>query len=263
MLAGRGRRSSNASAHIAAPDGAPRPELKALILAGGQALRLRPLTDDRPKPLVEVNGRPIAEWQLDWLISSVAPEQVTFLCGYSWIKLKERFGNSYRGLRIDYSVEETPLGTGGAFRKAISEARLGDEDVVMMNGDIITDLPLSEMIAAHVSGRTHPTVTLLLVPFKSRFGVVRIDERNLVKGFEEKPEFPDAWINGGIYVANAKRVLAHLPEKGDIERETFPPLAKSGEVMAYTYQGFWSLVDSVKDLREVEKELKARSVAKA
>jgi mannose-1-phosphate guanylyltransferase len=232
--------------------------LKALILAGGQALRLRPLTDHIPKPLVAANGKPIAEWQLDWLAKSVDLEQVTFLCGYSWLKLKEHFGSSYQGVRIDYSVEETPLGTGGAFRKAISDANLGDENVVMMNGDIITDLPLGEMIAAHTSAQSHPIVTLLLVPFKSRFGIVRMDERNLVKGFEEKPEFPDAWINGGIYVANARGIVGRLPEKGDIERETFPSLALSGEILAYPYSGFWSLVDSVKDLREVEKELKER-----
>jgi NDP-sugar pyrophosphorylase family protein len=233
--------------------------LRALILAGGQALRLRPLTDDKPKPLVEVNGRPIAEWQLDWLIGNVKLDHVTFLCGYSWIRLKEHFGSSYRGLRIDYSVEDTPLGTGGAFRKAIAEAKLGDESVVMMNGDILTDLPLGKMIEAHSASRSHPAVTLLLVPYKSRFGIVRIGEQNMVKGFEEKPEFPDAWINGGIYVATASRILGRLPEKGDIERETFPALASSGEIMAYPYQGFWSLVDSVKDLREVERELKARS----
>jgi mannose-1-phosphate guanylyltransferase len=232
--------------------------LRVLILAGGQALRLRPLTDDKPKPLVAVNGKPIAEWQLEWLVKNVELESVTFLCGYSWTKLKEHFGSSYRGVRVDYSVEDTPLGTGGAFRKAISEAKLGDENVVMMNGDIITDLPLGEMIAAHSSAPNPPAVTLLLVPFKSRFGIVRIDERNLVKGFEEKPEFPDAWINGGIYVANARRIVSQLPEKGDIERETFPALARSGAILAYRYRGFWSLVDSVKDLKEVEKELRER-----
>ena len=80
-----------------------------------------------------------------------------------------------------------------------------------MNGDIVTDLPLGEMVAAHTSARDHPTVTLLLVPYKSRFGIVHIDKQNLVKRFEEKPEFPDVWINGGIYVANARRLLAAPP----------------------------------------------------
>jgi len=232
--------------------------LKALILAGGQGLRLRPLTDDKPKPLVAVNGKPIAEWQLDWLIKSVQLEQATFLCGYKWTRLKEHFGSSYRGVRVEYSVEAEPLGTGGAFRQAIVSAKMGDENVVMMNGDVVTDLPLAEMVARHSSATSRPTITLLLVPYKSRFGIVHIDKQNHVKSFEEKPEFSDVWINGGIYVANAKRLLAALPAKGDIERETFPKLVGPGEIMAYPYRGFWSLIDSVKDIQEVEKELKAK-----
>lgn len=235
--------------------------MKALILAGGQGLRLRPLTDDKPKPLVAVNGKPIAEWQLDWLIKNVDVEQATFLCGYKWTRLKEHFGNNYRGVRIEYSVESEPLGTGGAFRQAILSAKLGDENVVMMNGDIVTDLPLAEMVARHSSSSSRPTITLLLVPYKSRFGIVHIDKKNLVKKFEEKPEFADAWINGGIYVANAKKILVTLPTKGDIERETFPKLVGLGEIMAYPYRGFWSLIDSVKDIQEVEKALKAKAPA--
>lgn len=232
--------------------------MRALILAGGQALRLRPLTDDRPKPLVEVNGKPIAEWQLDWLIHAVELERVTFLCGHSWTKLKEHFGTDYRGVAIDYSVEDTPLGTGGALRKAISEGKFGDEQVLVMNGDIITDLRVGEMVSAHRSAEGHPVVTMLLVPFKSRFGIVKIDPDNRVLGFEEKPDFSDTWINGGIYVVDPKRLLPRLPEKGDVERETFPKLADSGAIMAFRYPGFWSLVDTVKDLRDVERELKAR-----
>jgi mannose-1-phosphate guanylyltransferase len=237
--------------------------LKALILAGGQGLRLRPLTDDKPKPLVAVNGKPIAEWQLDWLIKNVDLEQATFLCGYKWTRLKEHFGNNYRGARIEYSVEETPLGTGGAFRKAMVSAKLGDESVVMMNGDVVTDLELGKMVSVNSSARSRPIITLLLVPYKSRFGIVHIDKQNLVTKFEEKPEFPDVWISGGVYVANAKKILSHLPEKGDIERETFPKLVSSGEIMAYPYEGFWSLIDSVKDIQEVEKELKARAGGQA
>lgn len=221
-------------------------------------MRLRPLTDDKPKPLVAVLGKPIAEWQLDWLIKNVKLEQATFLCGYKWTRLKEHFGESYKGVRIDYSVEDAPLGTGGAFRKAISAAKLGDEQVVMMNGDVVTDVPLGDMVKAHTSAAENPIVTVLLSPYKSRFGIVHIDKQNRVKKFDEKPEFPDVWINGGIYVANARRLFAALPEKGDIERETFPKLADSGEVMAYPYRGFWSLIDSVKDIQEVEKELKSR-----
>lgn len=232
--------------------------MKALILAGGKGLRLRPLTDDKPKPLVAVAGKPIAEWQLDWLRANVDLEKVVFLCGWKWERLREHFGTDYHGVKVDYSVEETPLGTGGAFRKAIVEKGIGDEDIAMLNGDIITDLKLADMVAAQRAAKPSPAVTLLLVQYRSRFGIVNIDKKNFVRSFEEKPVFPNVWINGGIYVGNARRLVKDLPKKGDIERETFPKLAASGQVMAYPYRGYWSLVDSIKDIKEVENELKAR-----
>jgi len=237
--------------------------LKALILAGGKGLRLRPLTDDKPKPLVAVAGKPIAEWQLDWLRASVDLQEAIFLCGWKWERLKEHFGSDYRGVKVRYSVEDAPLGTGGAFRKAILEMGIGDENIAMLNGDILTDLGLGEMVKASKSKRPSPVISLLLVPYKSRFGIVHIDKKNFVKSFEEKPVFPDIWINGGIYVGNAKKLLKDLPEKGDIERETFPKLAAAGKVMAYPYRGFWSLVDSIKDIQEVEKAMETTRGRKA
>jgi mannose-1-phosphate guanylyltransferase len=230
--------------------------MKALILAGGQGLRLRPLTEDRPKPLVNVNSRPIAEWQLDWLRTGTNIEKVVFLCGYKWERLKEHFGSNYKGIEIDYCVEETPLGTGGAIKSGL--ARLGNpnENVIVTNGDIVTDLPLKNMIASHEAPGTQPTATMLLAPYKSRFGIVHIDKLKVVRKFEEKPEFPDTWINGGVYILNVAKIVKHLPDKGDIERETFPKLVQYAEIVAYPYYGFWNLIDSIKDLQEVEHELK-------
>jgi NDP-sugar pyrophosphorylase family protein len=238
-----------------------------LILAGGKGLRLRPLTDDKPKPLVSVAGRPIAEWQLEWLRANIPLEEVIFLCGWKWERLKEHFGDDYHGVKVRYSVEEAPLGTGGAFRKAILEKGIGEEEVVMLNGDIVTDLKLGDMVAAHGQQQQEEegarsaaaVVTVLLVPYRSRFGIVHIDGQRFVRSFEEKPTFPGVWINGGIYVGDAQRLVADLPDKGDIERATFPKLASAGRVMAYPYEGFWSLIDSIKDIGEVEKEFKARS----
>lgn len=232
--------------------------MKALILAGGKGLRLRPLTDDRPKPLVPVAGKPIAEWQLDWLRKSVDLEEAVFLCGWKWERLKEHFGEEYHGVRISYSAEETPLGTGGAFRRAILGRKIGDETVAMLNGDILTDLRLDEMAKDFKSAKGSPVLSILLVPYKSRFGIVHIDRDKMVESFEEKPSFRDVWINGGIYLGKAKKLVRDLPEKGDIERETFPKLAAAHRILSYPYTGFWSLVDSVKDIQEAEKELAAR-----
>ena len=104
-------------------------------------MRLRPLTEDRPKALVPVHGTPISEYQIEWLKKEGGIDGVTFACGYKWERLKEHFGSSFHGLSIDYSVEEQPLGTGGAIKQALTKDNPGDL-VVVANGDIITDLSL-------------------------------------------------------------------------------------------------------------------------
>jgi NDP-sugar pyrophosphorylase family protein len=151
------------------------------------------------------------------------------------------------------------LGTGGAIKNALAEMGETDEDLVVMNGDTLTDLPLRKMIKSHSSTSPRTTVTMLLVPYRSRFGVIYIDEFKTVRKFEEKPVFPDVWINGGVYVVSARNLLKHLPDRGDVEKETFPKLVPSGEIGAYQYRGFWTFIDSVKDLQEAEDQLKLRA----
>ncbi len=229
--------------------------MRAIVLAGGQGLRLRPMTEDRPKALIHVNGRPISEYQIEWLMREGAVDAVTFACGYKWERLKEHFGSNYKGVAISYSVEEEPLGTGGAVKKALATSPAEDLCLVT-NGDVITDLPLKRMIDAHISAG-EISASMLIVPYKSRFGVVKIDKLKVVRDFDEKPAFPDVWINGGVYILNAKRALKYLPDSGDIERETFPNLVTRGELLSYPYYGEWNFVDSIKDLMELEETMKS------
>lgn len=229
--------------------------MRAIILSGGKGMRLRPLTDDKPKPLIPVNGRPISEYQIEWLAKDGVVDAVTFACGYKWERLKDHFGSQYGGVDIDYSVEEEPLGTGGGVKKAIAE-RATDEPFLVTNGDIITDLPLKRMLDEYRNAGG-VMASMLVVPYKSRFGVVKIDKLKTVRGFEEKPAFPDVWINGGVYVLGGAKIAKQLPDKGDIERETFPRLATRGELLSYPYYGEWNYVDSVKDLMELEAVMKA------
>jgi mannose-1-phosphate guanylyltransferase len=229
--------------------------MRAIILSGGLGMRLRPLTDDKPKALIPVNGRPIAEYQIEWLARAGGVDAVTFACGYKWERLREHFGSSFGGADIDYSVEEEPLGTGGGIKKALSKH--GSEGtLVVTNGDIITDLPLKRMME-EFSGAGMVSASMLVVPYRSRFGVVKIDKLKTVRGFEEKPAFPDVWINGGVYILNATKIGKSLPEKGDIERETFPKLVTHGDLLSYPYYGEWSFIDSIKDLMDLEKSMKA------
>ena len=220
-------------------------------------MRMRPLTDDKPKALVPVKGRPISEYQIEWLIKEGGVEEVTFACGYKWEKLKEHFGSAYKGVPIDYSVEEQPLGTGGGIRKALLSRDAG-ELVVVTNGDIITDLPLKRMIDAHEQAG-EISASMLVVPYTSRFGVVKVDKLKMVRGFEAKPAFPDVWINGGVYLLNQRKIARSLPETGDIERETFPKLVTHGELLSYPYYGEWYFIDSMKDLQELEEYIPAKA----
>ena len=220
-------------------------------------MRLRPLTDDKPKALVPVKGRPISEYQIEWLVKEGGVDAVTFACGYKWERLKEHFGSSFQGVPIDYSVEEEPLGTGGGIKKALSSKEPG-ELVVVTNGDIITDLPLKRMIDAHKQAG-EISASMLVVPYLSRFGVVKIDKLKVVRGFEEKPAFPDVWINGGVYLLNPRKIVRSLPEKGDIERETYPKLVTHGELLSYPYYGEWYFIDSMKDLQELEEYIPSKA----
>ncbi|MDG6917198.1 MAG: nucleotidyltransferase family protein [Nitrososphaerota archaeon] len=229
--------------------------MRAIILSGGLGMRLRPLTDDKPKALIPVNGRPISEYQIDWLAKEGGVDAVTFACGYKWERLQEHFGARFNGVAVDYSVEEEPLGTGGGIKKALAK-HPDEETFVVTNGDIVTDLPLARMLDDF--GRSGGvSASMLVVPYRSRFGVVKIDKLKMIRGFDEKPAFPDVWINGGVYVLNGPKIAKNLPDKGDIERETFPRLVTHGELLSYPYYGEWSFVDSIKDLVELEAALKA------
>ena len=229
--------------------------MRAIILSGGLGMRLRPLTDDKPKALIPVNGRPISEYQVEWLAKEGGVSEVTFACGYKWERLKEHFGSMFGGVAIDYSVEDEPLGTGGGIRRALAQ-HSPEDSLIVTNGDIITDLPLRRMIE-EFQNAGGITASMLVFPYRSRFGVVKIDKLKTIRDFDEKPAFPDVWINGGVYILNGHKISKNLPVKGDIERETFPRLVTHGELISYPYYGEWSFVDSMKDLQELEESIRA------
>ena len=225
----------------------------AVVLGGGKGLRLRPLTETNPKPMVPVLDRPLAQWQVEWLRQQ-GIEQVVFAVGYLWQKVQEFFGDGNAfGLTVRYSVEDEPLGTGGAFRKG---AGLVQGPFLAMNGDVVTDLDLRKMASLH--SRLGALATLLAVPFVSPYGIVDINRQGSVKGFIEKPRFPGSWINGGIYILTPE-AASRLPAQGDIETTLFPALAREGRLAAYRHEGFWGSADSLKDLQALEKELASRN----
>jgi len=226
--------------------------VKAVILAGGLGKRLRPLTDANPKPLVEVAGKPILTWQIEWL-KKYGVNEMLFCVGYLKEKIIEHVGGGNRhGLKAGYVVEEEPLGTGGALKN--TEAFLkGEEKFLVLNGDIITNLNpmrLIEEVDNFVGA-------IALVPLRSPFGIVDIDDKGFARRFREKPLIPEYWVNAGIYCFTP-RIFGYLPEKGEIEYTTFPKLSEEGKLMALKYDDvFWSPIDTHKDIEETEKVLRS------
>jgi len=233
--------------------------LKAVILGGGLGLRLRPLTNDKPKPLIQVANKSILEWQIEWLKVSGVNELI--LCvGHLKEKVIEELGSGSRyGVKIAYVVEEVPLGTGGALKNAASF--LGKEDFFLMcNGDIITSLNPLKLIEAL---KKQALGAIAAVPLKSPYGVLEIGDEGFIKSFVEKPVLKQYWINAGIYALKPE-VLKNLPEKGNIEKTTFPALAEENKLRVVKYEEcFWKSIDTHKDVEEAEKELRTTTRFKA
>jgi NDP-sugar pyrophosphorylase family protein len=205
----------------------------ALVLAGGKGERLRPLTSDRPKPMVPVNDKPILEHHLAWLAGNGVTDAV-LLCGYRHEAIQRHFGDGHRwGLRVSYSIEDAPLGRGGAFKQGFRQVPPGEEVVIGTNGDNLTDQSLA--------------------PLRSPFGIVRLARDRRVTGFEEKPLLPH-WVNAGVYVLN-REFFAMLPEVGDHETTVFPELAAAGRLYGFKSNAYWKAIDTVKDVTEAAAHL--------
>ncbi len=228
--------------------------MQAIILAGGRGERLRPYTEDRPKPMVEVLGVPILAYQMHWLQSQGVFE-VVVACGYRHEVIVDYFGDGGRwGMRIDYSVESSPLGRGGAIRAAFERLREPAGVVLATNGDVITNMRLEPLVNQHHA--RDGLATLVLVRYVSTYGLVEVTEDDRVVAFHEKPTLP-YWINAGIY-ALSRDVMPLLPEVGDHERSTFPELARQRRLGAFRSEAYWRSVDTIKDLREVSREMEQR-----
>ncbi len=225
----------------------------ALIIAGGKGERLRPFTDTLPKPMIQLNGKPILWHQIQWL-QRAGVTDVILLTGYLADVIQTYFGDGADfNMNIRYSHEDTPLGRGGALRKGLAMLPKDERQVIVTNGDIITDADVTALINMHNTRsemKANHCVTVLTAPMKSPYGIVDTDTDGAVNGFREKAMLPYT-INGGVYVL--ERDIEHLlPEIGDHETETFPVLATEGRMSAMLHDNFWRSVDSHKDMREAE-----------
>ena len=215
--------------------------MEAIILAGGKAERLGDAAGRRPKALVEVGGRPLAAYQVEQLAAAgVVRVLVSCAAGHEGL-----FESALGGIgpQIVAVGEPEPLGRGGGIRFAAG-ARRQPGDVFALNGDELVDVDLTRLLTLH--GESGAAATITVVPLRSPFGVVDLDD-DRVTGFREAPRL-DQWVSCGIYVLG-EEALTRFPERGDHETTTFPELAAEGRLGALRHEGVWLTVNTPKDLR--------------
>ncbi|ATZ61239.2 MAG: sugar phosphate nucleotidyltransferase [Methanosarcinales archaeon Met12] len=226
-----------------------------MILCGGYGKRLRPLTYEVPKPLIDIKkGYTILDKQIFDFASAGIDEVILLACHLNE-KIKERYGQKYKGVNIRYLVEDEPLGTLNAIRRGLETT--DDEDVVVSNGDVIADLNLKKMMDEFDMSKY--SVSMFVTKMKSPYGIVMLGEEH-IKAFKEKPLL-DHYINGGIYCFdNACLSFFEDFETGAIENTLFPSLAKMGRLGYYREDGLlWMSIDTSKDLEDIRKEYENRT----
>lgn len=214
--------------------------MQALILAGGEGTRLRPLTSTIPKPIVPLAGRPFITHMIGWLRGH-GVDDVVLASGFMADAVRAVLGDGQAlGVRLRYIEEPEPLGTGGALKYAED---LLDERFLMLNGDVLTDLDLTAQLRQHERTGARATLALVGVEDPTAYGLVRLDGSHAVTEFVEKPspdEVDTNLINAGAYVLE-REILDEMPPAGtnvSIERDVFPLLVERG-LFGYPAQGYW------------------------
>jgi mannose-1-phosphate guanylyltransferase len=213
--------------------------VQALVLAGGEGTRLRPLTLTLPKPVMPLAGRPFLTFMLDWLHRH-GVDDVLLSCGYRSHDVERVLGDSHRGMRLRYVIEDEPLGTAGPLRLAADSGVLADR-VLVLNGDTLTDIDLTAEIAHHEATGAVGTLALVPVEDTSSYGVVPTHEDGSVEAFLEKRPGPAPTnrINAGAYVLERSVVDMVPPGRAvSIEREVFPELVGNG-LYGFLSDGYW------------------------
>jgi mannose-1-phosphate guanylyltransferase len=215
--------------------------MKALFLAGGMGTRLKPLTNELPKPMVPIMNRPLLERNMASLLNCGINEIVISTC-YKSKCIRDYFGDgSGFGLKIEYVHEDIPLGTGGAIKNA---GNLFNDTFLVFNADIICNMDFMKLIDFHKSQSADATIAVTQVEKPSAYGVIEYDKNNYALSFTEKPtgdQIKSNYINAGVYVLEPK-VLSEIPTDRpvSVERETFPALLENGyKVAVYKGCSYW------------------------
>ncbi|MBV8198378.1 MAG: nucleotidyltransferase family protein, partial [Candidatus Eremiobacteraeota bacterium] len=237
--------------------------MKAVVMAGGEGSRLRPLTSSRPKPLAPVANKPVMHHIVDLLRRHGITEVVSTL-HYLADEIENYFGDgSALGISMLYVVEDTPLGTAGAVK--LAQPLLGSERFIVISGDALTDIDLTTLIAYHTGRGASATIALQRVANPLEFGVVVTDEHGRITRFLEKPSWGEVFsdtINTGIYVLEPE--IFDYMEAGknyDFSRDIFPVMLRDGKPLyGHVCDGYWSDIGNLQQYAQANYDALAGAV---
>ncbi len=244
--------------------------MKVLILAGGLGTRISEETDLKPKPMVEIGGRPIL-WHIMKIYSHYGFNDFIVLTGYKSHIIKDYFINyytRYSDITVDLNNNSVEIhkqrnepwkvtmlytgkdtATGGRIKKA--QEYLGNQPFMLTYGDGVADVNIQELIEYHK--KSNKIATLTAVQPSGRFGALGIEDNNNITSFNEKPKGDGAWINGGFFVLDPQ-IFNYIQDNNDNviwEREPLENLAKDNQINAYKHRGFWKPMDTMRDKLEL------------
>lgn len=209
--------------------------MEAIVLAGGFGTRLSHIVSDVPKPMAPVCRQPFLKYIFDYLSKS-GVKHIILAVGYKSEIIQEYFGDSYNEISITYSFENTPLGTGGAIKKALECCK--EDNVFIINGDTYFDLDLKGMNALHIEKNSSLTIAVKPMSKFERYGAVVIED-DIIKKFEEKKPTLEGKINGGIYLINSK-IMSLTHEKSFSFEKV---ILESGLVEIYAFESNGYFID--------------------
>ncbi len=224
-----------------------------IILAGGFGTRLKEEIIDIPKAMAPINGKPFLEYLLNYIQKS-GFQKVIISTGYLSKSIENYFKDKYRSIEIEYSIEEEPLGTGGAVKLALK--KVSTPYFIVMNGDTLFRINLQDFFQNHVENLANLTIALRNVDDASRFGQVELNDHGVISAFKEKSsDAQSGLINGGIYIIKTKYFRKQqVPGKFSFEKDWLQNLAGSGDIFGRVFDDYFIDIGIPEDYKRAQAE---------
>ncbi len=229
---------------------------EAIILAGGFGTRLQTVVNDVPKPMAPINNIPFLNYVFDYL-KHYQIQHVVLSTGYLAEKILDHYKDEFNGIKISYAKEETPLGTGGGIRLAMTKCTT--QDILVLNGDSFFDVDINMHYSNHVSKQADCTLALRKVDNAARYGTIQLGDLNVIDAFKEKDSVEcEGLINGGVYILNRETYLSKT-EAGSvfsIEKDFYEKRIKELHIFGFEYNGYFIDIGIPEDYKKAQDDFK-------